>query len=60
MRRPGWEVAIKGGITDAGSARDVVETRSRSIARKTFLGHLKDALAVALRVGAGLSGMRGG
>jgi hypothetical protein len=54
-----WEVAIEGGVADAGSACDVVEARSCSIAGENFLGYLKDALAVALRVGAGFAGRRG-
>jgi hypothetical protein len=53
-----WEVAIEGGVADAGSACDVVEARSCSIAGENFLGYLKDALAVALRVGAGFAGRR--
>lgn len=54
-----WKVAIEGGIADAGSACDIVEARSRSIAGENFLSYLKDALAVALRVGAGFAGWRG-
>jgi len=53
-----WEVAIEGGVADAGSACDVVEARSRSIAGENLLGYVKNALAVALRVGAGLAGRR--
>ena len=52
----GWEVAIEGGVADAGSAGDVVEARSCSIAGENLPGYLKDALAVARRVGAGLAG----
>ena len=55
----GWEVAIEGGVTDAGSACDVVKARSCAIAGKNFLGYLKDALAVALRVGARFAGRQG-
>ena len=51
-----WEVTIEGGVADAGSAGDVVEARSCSIAGENLLGYLKDALAVALRVGAGFAG----
>jgi len=50
------EVAIQGGVADARSACDVVEARSCSIARENLFGYLKDALTVALRVGAGSSG----
>jgi hypothetical protein len=55
----GWEVSIECGVTDAGSACDVVEARSCAIAGKNFLGYLKDALAVALRIGARFAGRRG-
>ena len=54
-----WKVAIEGGVADAGSACDFVEARSGAIACENLLGHLKDALAVALRVGAGFAGRRG-
>jgi len=54
-----WEVAIEGGVADAGSACDVVETRSGSIAGEDILCYLKDAFAVALRVGAGFASSRG-
>ena len=53
-----WEVAIEGGVADAGSACDVVEARSRAIAGENLLGYLKDALAVAFRIGAGFTGTR--
>src|ERR1700678_2838616 len=49
------EVAIQGGVADARSACDVVEARSCSIARENLFGYLKDALTVALRVGAGFA-----
>jgi hypothetical protein len=52
-------VAIEGGVSDARPARDVVEARGCSIARENFLGYLKNALTVALRVGAGFAGRRG-
>jgi hypothetical protein len=54
-----WEVAIEGGVADAGSACDVVEARSSAIVGEDVLGYLKDALAVALRVGARSAGRRG-
>ncbi len=54
-----WEVAIEGGVADAGSACDVVEAGGCAVAGEDLLGYLKDALAVALRVGAGLAGGRG-
>ena len=50
-----WEVAIERGVADAGSASDVVKARGSAIAREDLLGYLKDALAVALRVGAGFA-----
>jgi len=52
----GWEVPVECGIADARSACDVVEARSRSVAGENVFGHLKDALAVALRVSAGFAG----
>ncbi len=54
-----WEVAIEGGVADAGPACDVVEAGVGAIAGENLLGYLKDALAVALRVGAGFAGGRG-
>ena len=51
-----WKVAVEGGVADAGSARDVVEARSCSIASENFSGNLKDALTVAGRVGARFAG----
>src|SRR5580658_10163370 len=53
------EVAIEGGVADAGSACDVVEARGCSVAGENFLSYLKNALAVALGVGAGFAGRRG-
>ena len=50
-----WEVAIEGGVADAGSACDVVEAGICSIAGENLLGYLKDALAVTLRIGAGFA-----
>jgi hypothetical protein len=55
----GWEVAIEGGVADAGPACDVVEARSCAIAAEDFLGYLKDAFTIALRVGAGFACWRG-
>lgn len=54
-----WEVPIEGTGTDAGPARDIVEARRRAIAGERFLRYLKDAGAVALRVGAWFAGWRG-
>ena len=51
-------MAIEGGVTDAGSACDVVEARSCAVAREDLLGYLKDTFAVALRIGAGFTGRR--
>jgi hypothetical protein len=51
----GWEMAIEGGVADAGPACDVVEAGSCSIAGENFLGYFKDAFAVASRVGAGFA-----
>ena len=53
-----WEVTIEGGVANAGSACDVIEARRSSIAGEDLLGHVKDALTVALRVGAGFAGRR--
>jgi len=54
-----WEVAIEGGVADTGPACNVVEARRRAVAGENLFGHLKNALAIALRVGAGLAGRRG-
>lgn len=51
-----WEVAIERAGADAGSACDVVEARGCAHAGEDLLSYLKDALSVALRVGAGFSG----
>ena len=40
------------------SARDVIQARGGAVARENLLGYLKNALAVALRVGAGFAGRR--
>jgi hypothetical protein len=54
-----WKMAIEGGVSDSGSACNVVKARSCPIASEDFLGYLKDAFAITLRIGAGLAGRRG-
>ena len=54
----GGEVAIERAGADAGLAGDVVEAGGAAVAGEDVFGDLKDALAVALRVRAGLAGGR--
>ena len=56
----GGEVTVERAGADAGLAGDVVEGRFGSLPGEGAPGHLKDALAVALCIGAGLAGERRG
>ena len=49
-------MAVERAGADAGSAGNIVEAGGGPVAGEDLLGDLKDALAVALGVGAGLAG----
>ncbi len=52
----GGKVAVERARADAGLAGDIVEARGGAVAGEDLLGNLKDALAVALGIGARLAG----
>ena len=54
-RVAGREVAVKRADPDIGPARDLFEARLRPHFRERRLGRLKQTVAVALGVGAGLA-----